>query len=120
MHGAGPDLVLLRSGAQLPAPVDVGRESLVVHEHAVAAQDVGHEVVGEDRQPLEVVEARDGGERQVRRRDLCALEETAIVEHRHAGGKLRGERLGRAAGAPQPEDNGHSLDPVTGRNPAGG
>ena len=39
--------------------------ALVEHEHAVAAQDVGHEVVGEDRQAVEVAEARDAGALEV-------------------------------------------------------
>ena len=38
---------------------------LVVDEHAVAAQDVGHEVVGEDRQRVEVAELRHAGQREV-------------------------------------------------------
>jgi hypothetical protein len=52
-------------------------------QHAVDAQDVGDEVVGEDRQPVDVAELRNAGERQVARHDLGALVEAWVVEQRH-------------------------------------
>ena len=67
----------------------------VVDEDAVAAQDVRNEVVGEDREAVEVAEAHDAGEREVRRHDLRPLVEAAIVEHRHPRGEVLGEALGR-------------------------
>ena len=64
--------------------VDAGRQPGVVAQHAVHAQHVGDEVVGEDREPVEVVELGDPGEREVVRRDLGPLPEADVVEEGHA------------------------------------
>lgn len=62
MHGTGANLALLRSGAQRAPGVDVGRETRFVDQHAVAAEHVGDEVVGEDRQTVEIGEGCDARE----------------------------------------------------------
>ena len=55
MDGAGAQLALvLAAGRELDAPVDEIRELVGVHEHAVEAQDVRDQVVGEDRQAVDV------------------------------------------------------------------
>ncbi len=53
-------------------------------------------VVGEDGQPVEVVEARLSGQCEVARDDLGALVEPAVVEEAHAASEESGEALGRA------------------------
>ena len=78
--------------------VDVGRQALVVDEHALAAQDVGDEVVGEDRQRVEIVELGHAAERKVARRDLRALVEPLVLPHRHAAREQLGHPHGRAVG----------------------
>ncbi|HEX4363495.1 MAG TPA: hypothetical protein VHZ75_03030 [Solirubrobacteraceae bacterium] len=57
---------------------------------------MGDEVVGEDRQAVEIPEAHDAGEREVRRHDLGALVEAVVGEHRHAAGQLCGQPLRRS------------------------
>ena len=54
VHRAPADLALLLAGRQQLAGVDAGGQGGVVAQHAVHAQHVGHEVVGEDRQAVEV------------------------------------------------------------------
>ena len=99
VHGARADLALGAAERQALAGVDARGERVVVDEHAVAAQHVRDEVVGEDRQAVEVVELGDAGEREVVGDDLGALVEAAVVEHRHAAVRERlREALGRAAG----------------------
>ena len=71
----------------------------VVDEHAVAAEHVGDEVVGEDRERVEVVELRDARQRQVVGGDLRALVEAVVGEERALGREPRREPLGRAARA---------------------
>ena len=98
VDGTGADLALLGTHPQGPPGVDVRGQALVVDQHAVAAQDVRHEVVGEDRQAVDVLEARDAGEREVGRHELGLLVEAAVVEERHAAGQALGEGHGGAAG----------------------
>src|SRR6476469_8941536 len=50
VHGAGADLALGAAGGQQLPGLDLRGEVAGVDEHALAAQDVGDEVVGEDRQ----------------------------------------------------------------------
>ena len=88
----GPLLVLLLKGSTSPY---VRRQAVVIDEHAVAAQDVRDEVVGEDRQAVQVFEAGDTGEREVAGGDLGALVEPAIGVHRHPLDEGLGEPLGR-------------------------
>ena len=95
MHRAGADLALLRAHPQRALGIDVLGQSRVVDEDAVAAQDVRDEVVGEDREAIEVAEAHDAGEREVGGHDLRPLVEAAVVEHRHPGGEVLREPLGR-------------------------
>ena len=92
------DLALLLARRQQLAGVDAGGERGVVAQHPVHAQHVGDEVVGEDREPVEVGELGHAGEREVVRHDLGALPEAEVVEEGHPGGEHRGEPLGRAAG----------------------
>ena len=76
MQRAGPDLDLLR-GVVLDqrAGVDARDEVVVELEHAVDAQHVRDEVVGEQGQPVQVVGGGEPGQREVRGGDLGALEE---------------------------------------------
>ena len=76
MQGAGSDLHLLGRAVldQLPA-VDAGDERGGEVQHAVEAQHVGDQVVGEHRQPVEVGGARDAGAGEIGGGDLGALEE---------------------------------------------
>ena len=97
-HRAGADLAFLRPGAQQLAGVDARREPRVVDEDALDAQDVGDEVVGEDREPVEVGEARDAGQGEVAGDELRALVEAAVVVHRHAARERLGQPDGGAAG----------------------
>src|ERR687888_1180330 len=78
VHRARADLALLRAGAQVAARVDVRGQALLVQEHALAAQHVRDEVVGEDRQRVEVAELGDAGEREVAGGDLRALVEALV------------------------------------------
>jgi hypothetical protein len=78
------------------AGVDARGQLLVVDEHPVAAQHVWHEVVGEDREKVEVVELGDAGKRKVVGDDLRALVEVAVVEHGHTVGERVRQALGRA------------------------
>ena len=57
-----------------------GRRARRGAQHAVHPQHVGHEVVGEDREPVEVLERRHPGEREVVRDDLGALPEAHVIE----------------------------------------
>ena len=58
MDAGGPDLGLgHRAGLEQLAGVDGGGQVGVVAQHAVDPQHVGHEVVGERGEPVEVVEA---------------------------------------------------------------
>jgi hypothetical protein len=59
VHRAGPYLALLRPWPQVASCVDVGGEAGVIDQYAVAVQDVRNEVVGEDRQAVEVAELGD-------------------------------------------------------------
>jgi hypothetical protein len=60
MDRRGPDLALeLAAVLELDALVDLGGELVVVAQHAVEAQDVGDEVVGEDREAVDVRERGD-------------------------------------------------------------
>ena len=97
VHRAGTDLAFVATGRQQQAAVDVRGQALVVDQDAVGAQHMRDEVVGEDRQPVQVLEAHDAGESQVRRHDLRALVEPAIGEQRHAACQLRRESLRRSA-----------------------
>src|SRR6059036_1767167 len=63
------------------------------------SSDVCSSDLGEDRQPLEVAEGGDPGEREVVRNDLRALVEAAVGVHRHASGEQLGQALRRAAGS---------------------
>ena len=76
---AGADLALGAAERERHAGVDARRQRLVVDEHAVAAQHVRDEVVGEDRQAVEVVEFGYAGEREVAGDDLGALVEAAVA-----------------------------------------
>ena len=99
MHGAGADLALHRAaGGDEAAGVDERGEVGRVGEHAVEAQDVRDQVVGEDGQPIDVGERRDAGERQVVGGDLRPLVEARIVEERHLARQRAREALGGAAG----------------------
>ena len=96
---AGAQLALLcPAGLEQLAAVDARRQRLVEHQHAVEAQHVRQEVVGEDGQLVDVVEGRDAREHEVVGRDLGALEEAGVVEERHALGQLGGEARGGAIG----------------------
>jgi hypothetical protein len=75
----------------------VCRQAAVVAQHTVHAQHVGHQVVGEDREPVEVAELGDPGQGQVAGDDLGALVEAAVVEEAHAAREHPGQALGRAA-----------------------
>ena len=77
--------------------VDVRGQPGVVAQHAVHAQHVRHEVVGEDRQRVEVAELGQPRQRQVARHDLGALVEAAVVEEAHAAGEQLRQPLGGAA-----------------------
>ena len=94
MHRAPSDLAFLLTGREQLAGIDAGGQCGVVPEHAVHPQHVRHQVVGEDRQAVEVRELGHAREREVIRGDLGALPETAVVEERHAGRQHRGEALG--------------------------
>ena len=103
---ARPDLDLLAGIVldQLLA-LDPLEQRGVVIEEAVEAQHVRDEVVGEHRQPIEVVERRHAGAGEVGGRDLRALEERhreAVVDRgvgeRVPAGQRLDERDGRAAG----------------------
>ena len=93
-------------------------QPLVELEHAVEPQHVRHEVVGEQRQAVEVRGGRDAGEVEVRGGDLGALVERhrpAVVGRDVAPGRPGGERLreplGRAlGGAHEPEEAPEVLD----------
>ncbi len=57
VHRRCADLHLLFApGGEQCSRVDARRQVGIVHEHAVATQDMGDEVVGEDRQPVEIPE----------------------------------------------------------------
>jgi len=80
VNGAGADLdLLLRSTLDQLAPLYPLGELTFVAEDSIQAEDVWNEVVGEDRQPVDVVEptgtAPAEGEREVRGEDLGALVE---------------------------------------------
>ena len=75
VHRAAADLALLVARREQLAGVDAGGQRGLVAQHAVHAQHVRHEVVGEDREPVEVVELGHAGEREVVRGDLGALPE---------------------------------------------
>ena len=98
MHRAGADLALDAPERQALAAVDARCQLVVVDEHAVAAQHVRHQVVGEDRETVEIGELGHAGEREVVWHDLSALVETAVVEHRHATREYPGQALGRTFG----------------------
>jgi hypothetical protein len=95
---ARADLALGRAGRQQPLGVDVRGQLRLVDEHAVHAQHVRHEVVGEDRKPVEVAEFGQPGQGEVVRHDLRALVEAAVVEEAHAACQQCREPLGRAGG----------------------
>ncbi len=97
MQGAGADLSLGAPEREADAGVDACGQVVVVDEHAVAAQDVGDEVVGEDGEAVEVVELGDARQREVVGDDLGALVEAAVIEHRHAAREHLRQALGRAA-----------------------
>src|SRR4051794_41027429 len=90
VYRARPYLLLLLPRRQQLLAIDARGQLCVVAQHAVDAKHVRHEIVGEDREPVEVVELGEPGQGEVVRNDLGALPEAAVVEHRHA----RGERLG--------------------------
>ena len=97
MHGARAHLALvLAAGGQLGARVDALGQLVVVVQDALEAQDVRDEVVGEDRQPVDVGIRDDAGQMEVVGGDLGALVEAAVGEERHRGQALR-ERLGAVA-----------------------
>ena len=76
LDGARAQLDLHRLAvAQLLTGVDALGERRRVAQHAVAAQDVRHEVVGEDRQPVDVGERRHARQHEVVDGDLGALEQ---------------------------------------------
>jgi len=54
---------------------------------------LGEEVVGEDREAVDVGEVRDAGEDQVVGGDLRALVEAAVGEERHPLGQRAGETV---------------------------
>ncbi len=54
MQRASADLALGAAEGKTLAAVDARREPIVVDEHAVTMQHVWDEVVGEDRQAIEV------------------------------------------------------------------
>ena len=63
---AGTDLTLLAPRVELRGSESMcAARRVVVFEDSVAAQNMGNDVVGEDRQAVEVVELRHAGERQV-------------------------------------------------------
>ncbi len=97
VHRAGPDLALGAARGEQLACVDAGGERLLIDQDTLAAQHVGDEVVGEDRQAIEIGEARHSREREVGDHDLGALVEAAVIEHRHAARQRFGQPLGRAA-----------------------
>ena len=95
VHGAGPQLALvLAAGRQLLAALDARGELVVVVQHAVRPQHVRDEVVGEDRQPVDVPEVGHAGQVQIVGGDLGALVEAGVGEERHLRQAL-GQRLGR-------------------------
>ncbi len=76
----GADLDLLpRVVLEQRAGVDASHEVVVELEHAVDAQDVRDEVVGEQRQAVEVVRGRDARQREVGGGDLGALEQRHVA-----------------------------------------
>ena len=91
---AGPDLPLLLSRLEQLAGVDPPAQVGLVLQHAVDPQDVRNEIVGKDREAVEVIEAGHARERQVARHDLGALEEPAVIEERHPRRQLSGQPLG--------------------------
>jgi hypothetical protein len=85
------------------ARLDPRDERGVEAQDAVEAQDVGDQVVGEERQAVELLELGGAGEREVGGRDLRALEERDLatvvgraVGEAVPGGQQLDERGGRA------------------------
>jgi hypothetical protein len=111
VHRRRADLALGAAGLQQLAGVDPPLELRLVSEDAVHAQDVRDQVVGEDREPVEVVELGDAGEREVVGGDLGALPEPLVVEEGHLGEGLR-QPLGRAAGRPDRIQRAALAEPV--------
>src|SRR4051794_8596323 len=71
---AGADLDLLgRVVLDQLLGVDAGDQIGIELEHAVDAQDVWHEVVGEQRERTEIAGGRDAGQREVGGGDLGTL-----------------------------------------------
>ncbi len=100
MHSARPDLDLLGRAVldQLPA-FDAGHQLGVEPQHAVEPQHVRHEVVGEHRQLIEVVELSDTCTLKVGRGDLRALEEwnlASVVDRDVREAAPAGQRLDQA------------------------
>ena len=86
------------------ACVDALCQAFVVMEDALEPQDVRHEIVGEEREPVEILELRHAGRRQVGGSDLCPLAEGhgpprvgRDVEERLPGGEQLDERDGGIA-----------------------
>jgi hypothetical protein len=96
VHRGRTDLALGAAGLEELAGVDAAGQLRVVTEHAVHAQHVRDEVVGEDREAVEVGEVGDAGEREVVGRDLGALPEAPVVEEGHLGEGLRESFRGRS------------------------
>lgn len=80
------DLLLGAVHEQL-ARVDAGQQPGVVGQDAVDAQHVGDEVVGEEREAVEIAEARGAGVMEIGANELGALEEghRAAAVARHVG-----------------------------------
>lgn len=74
--GANLDLFGRAHDEEIPR-IDPTREGFGMVEHPMAAQDVGHEIVGKERQPIEIVEAAQPswseGAAEIGHRDLGAF-----------------------------------------------
>jgi hypothetical protein len=112
VHRAPAQLDLLAAPVlELLAGVDARGEPRRVLEHAVVAQDVGEEVVGEDGEAVDVGEVRDPGEDEVVRGDLRPLVEARVVEERHGTGERPREGGGGPARVADPLDGAAVAEP---------
>ena len=114
-HPTVQDNVTIGSGAKLLGPIEIGHGAKI-GANSVVVRDVpaNSTVVGVPGHPVRV----DG--RRVEGPDTDWIHLPDPVADAMRALSARVAALERLAGAAQPEDNGHPLDPVTGRNPAGG
>ena len=71
-----------RTGDEPLAGVDPLRQGIDIDEHSIATKNVGHQIVGKQGQPVEIVESTEStsteGPVEISRCDLCALVERNI------------------------------------------